>query len=147
MKLSAQVWKIWTTVSGLICPETKSSSKYVKAIQTDEVCDRLAMKVAGPIDHSRWLTMSIRILQIYTRTAIPSHGLKMIATYICQVYAPMWFRIKSKTKFTKSPSHIPSSDSCSWSEVQIVVKPVIQRNAYFAEHVIMLTSMRCCCHG
>ena len=131
---------VWTDLSR----DQKLLYQYVKAIQTGEVSDRLAMQVAGPIDHSRWLTLSIRILQIYTRTAIPSHGLKMIATYICQVYAPMWFRIKSNTKFTKGPSHILRLMQLVREEpleVQIVVKPVIQRNAYFAEPGIMLTSM------
>ena len=44
--------------------------------------DRLAMQVVGPIDHSRWLTLSGRTLQIYTKTTNHSPGLSMIVQYI-----------------------------------------------------------------
>ena len=131
---------IWSDLSR----DQKLLYQYVKAIQTGEVSDRLAMQVVGPIDHSRWLTLSIRILQIYTRTAAPSLGLRMIATYICQVYAPMWFLIKAHSKFTQGPMHILKLIELvrdQPEEVQVIVKPAIQRNAYFAEPGIMLTSM------
>ena len=131
---------VWTDLSR----DQKLLYQYVKAIQTGVVSDRLAIQVAGPIDHSRWLTLAIRLLQIYTRTATPSSGLKMIVTYICQVYAPMWFLIKAQSKFTKGPSHILKLIQLVRDQpvqVQGVVKPAIQRNAYFAEPGIMLTSM------
>ena len=131
---------VWTDLSR----DQKLLYQYVKAIQTGVVSDRLAIQVAGPIDHSRWLTLAIRLLQIYTRTASPSTGLKMIVTYICQVYAPMWFLIKAQSKFTQGPSHILRLIQLVNDQplhVQAVVKPAIQRNAYFAEPGIMLTSM------
>ena len=131
---------VWTDLSR----DQKLLYQYVKAIQSSLVIDRLSIQVAGPIDHSRWLTLAIRLLQIYTRTAPPSSGLKMIVTYICQVYAPMWFLIKAQSKFTNGPSHILKLIQMVRDQpvqVQGVVKPAIQRNAYFAEPGIMLTSM------
>ena len=88
--LDENVWKD-------LSRDQKLLYQYVKAIQTGVVSARLAIQVAGPIDHSRWLTLAIRNTQIYTRTADPSPGLQMIVTYICQVYAPMWFRIKAQS--------------------------------------------------
>ena len=131
---------VWSDLSR----DQKLLYQYVKAIHSGEVSDRLALQVAGPIDHSRWLTLAIRILQIYTRTADPSSGLRIIVTYICQVYAPMWFLIKAHSKFTQGPSHIFKLIQLVRDqplEVQAVVKPAIQRSTYFAEPGIMLTSM------
>ena len=65
---------VWTDLSR----DQKLLYQYVKAIESGVVSDRLAMQRAGPIDHSRWLTLSIRILQMYTRAANPSSQLKMI---------------------------------------------------------------------
>ena len=56
----------------------------------------------------------------------------------------MWFLIKAHSKFTQSPLHILKLIQLVRGqplEVQDVVKPAIQRNAYFAEPGIMLTSM------
>ena len=118
--------------------------QYTKAIQSGHVSDRLAAQVAGPIDHSRWLTLGIRLEILYTRTENPSEGLKMIVTYICQVYVPMWFSIKCHSKFTQGPAHLFKLLQLvkgQPTQVQELVKPHIQRNAYFAEAGIMLTAM------
>ena len=136
-KLPDIVWKD-------LSRDQKLLYQYRQAIAQGEVTEQLAGQVAGPIDHSRWLTLAIRILQIYTRTFDPSDGLKTISAYICQVYSPMWFSIKAHSKFTKGPSHLFQKLQLVKEQplhVQAVVKPHIQRNAYFAEPSIMLTSM------
>ena len=99
----------------------------------------LASQIAGPLNHARWLTLAIRLLQLYTRTEDPSPGL--IVTYIQQVYVPSWFHIKSHPHFTADPSNmfmqmrrvVVLSD-----EDQSIIKPVVQRNAYFAHPSTML---------
>ena len=106
--------------------------------------DKLAAQVAGRIDHSRWLTLGIRIIQDYTKTSDPSDGLKTITAYIFQVYSSIWFAIKRHSKFTRGPSHLHLLLQLVKDQplhVQVVVKPHIQRNAYFAEPGIMLTAM------
>ena len=80
--------------------------KYTKAIATGSVDDNLKHQIAGPLNHSRWLTLAIRLLQLYTRTENPSDALVNIVTYIVKVYSPSWFKIKSKAKFTSSPSNL-----------------------------------------
>ena len=56
----------------------------------------------------------------------------------------MWFTIKAHSKFTSGPRHLFQKLQLVKGQplhVQTVVKPHIQRNAYFAEPSIMLTSM------
>ena len=37
--------------------------EYIKAISDGEVSNRLSTQVAGPLNHSRWLTLAIGLLQ------------------------------------------------------------------------------------
>lgn len=118
--------------------------RYIKAISEGSVSQQLAVQVAGPLNHSRWLTLAIRLLQLYTRTASPSDGLKTIVEFIMNVYGPCWFLIKQKSKFTSGPSilyHQMSLIKTQKENVQVTVKPVVQRNAYMAEPGIMLCAM------
>ena len=60
-----------------------------------------ARRKPGPVNHSRWLTLAIRLLILYTRTDQPCDSLVHLARYIQQVYAPMWFAVKSNQRFDK----------------------------------------------
>lgn len=118
--------------------------RYAKAIAAGRVPDNLSAQMAGPINHSRWLTLAIRLMILYTRTDQPCHGLTLIVQYIVQVYCVVWFLIKKRSKFTFGPSHLftqitlINTQSC---EVQNVVKPTVQRNAYFAHPSTLLCAM------
>ena len=86
----------------------------------------------------------LELLQLYTRTSEPSDGLRKIVRFIQQVYGPSWFAIKKTPKYTGGPDllfqqmmHIKSQPE----DVQKVVKPVVQRNAFMAEPGVMLCSM------
>ena len=117
---------------------------YTKAIATGQVSKRLAAQVAGPLNHSRWITLALRAQQLYTRTTTPSVGLITIVTFIQAVYSPSWFRIKSHVKFTSSPSNLHYQMELVINqpqEIQDIVKPVIQRNAYFADPSLILCGM------
>ena len=118
--------------------------RYVKAIAEGKVPDSLVAQVAGPVNHSRWLTLAIRLMILYTRTSRPTKGLKLVVKYILQVYSVIWFLIKRESKFTSGPSHLFTLISLVKTqspEVQSVVKPAIQRNAYLAHPSTMLCSM------
>ena len=79
--------------------------------------------------------------QLYTRTEDPPPGLVRVVTFIQQVYAHSWFQIKSHSHFTADPSNLfmqmrravklPQED-------QSIIRPVVQRNAYFAHPSTML---------
>ncbi|KAK0066895.1 hypothetical protein Bpfe_003630 [Biomphalaria pfeifferi] len=58
--------------------------------------EELARRNPGKMAHSRWLTTANRILRLYISQQNPTHSLQILATYIMQVYAPVWFAIKSK---------------------------------------------------
>ena len=109
-----------------------------------EVPASLTTQLAGPLNHSRWLTLAIRLLELYTKTPDPSSSLIKVVTFIMKVYVPMWFIIKSNPKFTKGPEHmfkqIQLVNQMS-PEVQSIVKPVVQRNSYLAHPSILLCSM------
>ena len=118
--------------------------RYTKAIESGIVTEDLARQVAGPVNHSRWLTLAIRQMQLYTRTANPSPTQVQFVTYLVQVYSVLWFSIKSKSKFTNGPMHLfklMKLIQCQSHETQEVVKPAVQRNAYYAHPSTMLCSM------
>ena len=138
--LEVKVWKDLSRDQQLLY-------RYAKAISSGQVPVDLARQVAGPTNHSRWLTLAIRLMQLYTRTDNPSPGLVQVVTYIVQVYTVVWFSIKSKSKFTWGPSHLFMQMSLIKSQsldTQTVVMPVVQRNAYFAHPSTLLCSMLEC---
>ena len=121
--------------------------RYTKAIASGRVPDDLGRQVAGPVNHSRWLTLGIRQMQLYTRTANPTQGQVLFVTYLVQVYSVIWFSIKSQSKFTYAPTHLFKLMTLIQllpEEIQGVVKPVVQRNAYYAHPSTMLCSMLEC---
>ena len=118
--------------------------RYTKAIASGVVPEDLARQMAGPVNHSRWLTFGIRQEILYTRTANPTPSQVMFVTYLVQVYSVMWFSIKSQSKFTHGPSHLfklMSLIKTQSQEAQGLVKPAVQRNGYFAHPSTMLCSM------
>ena len=135
--LSEEVWKDLSRDQQLLY-------RYTKAIQSGIVSEDLARQVAGPVNHSRWLTLAIRQLQLYTRTTAPTSTQVLFVTYLVQVYSVLWFSIKSQSKFTKGPLHLFKLMSLVKSqpqETQEVVMPAVQRNAYYAHPSTMLCSM------
>ena len=72
--------------------------QYCLAVGSGHLSPDVAVQVAGPLNHARWLTLATRILQLYTRTDSPSMELQKLTTFIVQVYGPMWFSIRYETK-------------------------------------------------
>ena len=64
---------------------------------------RFTHSKAGPPNSARWLTLAIRILILYTRTAEPTEELRRIVGFIQKVYAPGWFKIKMSNDFLEGP--------------------------------------------
>ena len=56
--------------------------RWTKAVASGSVPRTLANQVAGSINHSRWLTLAVRLLQLYTKTTNPSEALKKIIKFI-----------------------------------------------------------------
>ena len=58
-----------------------------KAVESGQCLDDLALQKSGPVVHSKWLTTTNRLLQLYVATANPSKNLVELVTYVMTVYA------------------------------------------------------------
>ncbi|KAK0069077.1 hypothetical protein Bpfe_001259 [Biomphalaria pfeifferi] len=147
-----------TNILGIGCDGTATNTGPAGELSTDqrylhEMClsgmtgccsEELARRNPGKMAHSRWLTTANRILRVYISQQNPTHSLQMLATYIMQVYAPVWFAIKSKPSCVDGTKHIWLTVNLSRSlptEVKNIIDPVIQRNAYFAHPENLLIAM------
>ena len=132
--------KVWKDLSR----DQKLLYRWTKAVEAGVVPPELAIQVAGPINHSRWLTLAIRTLELYTKTTSPSSGLRSVVRFIMQVYSPSWFKIKSNSKFTSGPANLFLQMRLIKDQpmdVKETVMRVVQRNAYFADPGVLLCSM------
>lgn len=60
-----------------------------KAVTFGSCSSELALRNPGKISHARWFTTANSILgRLYIGTEIPSDNLKIISTYVVQVYVP-----------------------------------------------------------
>lgn len=104
----------------------------------------LARRNPGKMAHSRWLTTANRILRLYISTKNPTPSLQQLATFIVQVYAPVWFAIKTTPSCKDGARHVWLTVHLSRAmpdKVRAVIDPVIQRNAYFAHPENLLLAM------
>ena len=114
------------------------------AIREGTIPDDLAKRSPGNLNHARWLTTGSRILRLYVSTEDPTDNLRSLAKFVMEVYAPMWFLIKSNPYVEFGPRHICTALSLirkQPEEIARVVFPVLQRNSYFAHSDNILLSM------
>ena len=82
----------------------------------------------------RWLTLTIRILCVYSRETKPTPTLKQLVYFIVQVYAPTWFEIKKSSKFHESPKIlfdcIQRMKQLPFEDIKRTALENIQRNAF-----------------
>lgn len=96
------------------------------------------------MSHSRWLTTANRILRLYVATVEPSQNLRTLATFIMNVYGPMWFSIKKSSSCFDGPNHVMDMTQRSRyldDSLKKIVDPVIQRFAFYAHPENLLLSM------
>lgn len=80
--------------------------EYCKGISDGFVSEPWVHRKIGPVNHARWLTLAVRLLALYTRTTSPSMGLVQLASFICRVYAPTWFKVKQSGSLKDIPKLI-----------------------------------------
>ena len=119
--------------------------RYARGISTGHLEENLIQQKPGPINHSRWLTLAIRIMICYTRTEEPTPGMIKIISFIVKVYCPGWFLIKMNHNFVHGPSNLFEQMRLIMTTQEIDVRQVamktVQHNAYFAEPGMMVTCM------
>ena len=117
----------------------------IRAVETGHVSERLANLYPGKMAHSRWLTTANRIMRLmYVSVKNPSDTLKNIAHFVSTVYAPGWFIIKMNPQAVNGAKNLQKilKLCCNLSEdIFAIVKPVVQRNAYFAHPENILVAM------
>ena len=79
--------------------ELSTDQKYLYEIHISvaqgSVPDDLANRSPGNLNHARWLTTANRIFRLYVATESPSDGLKSLCYLVMNMYAPMWFTLKT----------------------------------------------------
>jgi hypothetical protein len=96
------------TLKDLSCDQ-RLLLEYVLGVSKGNVDHKYAKWKIGPLNHSRWLTLAIRLLCIWTRgTYLPEmqDKLQQIIKFIVQVYAVSWFEIKLDNKFHNQQLYI-----------------------------------------
>ena len=102
----------------------------------------------GPISHSRWLTLCLRILILYMK----SHRLKgknkanllTLVQFLMSNYVPMWFACKQHTRITDGPKHLFNQIKLTKvlkDPVLSIVRENISQNAYWAHPEVLLLAM------
>lgn len=119
--------------------------KICHAIQSGKVDTSLANMKPGPMVFSRFVTTACRVLRYYVSNDRPSRNLITLASFIIQVYGPMWFSIKSEDSIAMGPKHlfkyIQLIREHTEKTIQDIVFPVIERNSYFAHPENVLLAM------
>ncbi|GBL94386.1 hypothetical protein AVEN_7359-1 [Araneus ventricosus] len=91
------------------------------AISRGECYSELALRKPGPVTHSRWLTISGRILRLHVVTVKPSDNLIILATYIMKIQRQPLLGI-TKTYRTVSNEAIQVLSGCPPLDLKIRVE-------------------------
>ena len=87
----------------------------------------------GPLCHSRWLTLAIPLLALYTQEKKPNETLKKPVSYTIKIYAFAWFEIKTSSKLHEGPKilfTISRLNQLPDEDVKEFAHQSIQRNAF-----------------
>ena len=77
-------------------------------------------------------------------TVHPEKHLITLVNFVMKVYVPMWFEIKANPYVASGARHISKAISLvrqETEEIEKIVVPVLQRNAYLAHHENVLIGM------
>ena len=129
-----------------VCSDLSQDQKYLlraalavqKGYADTTAADLTFLEKASPgiLNHARWLTCANRTLRLYMSSENPSQSLLHLVSYIVQVYAPCWFRIKRFPYCyhgARNFYYMLQRTACYPDDAirNVVYKP-LQRNAYFA---------------
>lgn len=128
--------------------DLSSDQKYlyqiINAVRKGKCEQTLANCKPGPLNHARFLTLSNRILRLYISKEKPSLTLTFLATFVVQVYGPMWFISKWKNELYEGPKiFFKYIQLIKWlpPTPKNLVRKIIEFNSYFAHCENILLSM------
>ena len=110
--------------------------------------DSFKHRQIGPHSHARWLNLANRLCRIFCcdhqLSPDDTAKLTLLVSFIAGVYAPMWFNIKIKHKWTEGPNHILKQLQLVRDQdkkVRDVVEPFIKSTAWNSHPEAVLQSM------
>ena len=86
--------------------------KIVRMVTTGDLDIPVLNQMIGEINHSRWLTTACRACRLwlsklpFEKNSPEYQSLKLIVTFIVDVYAVMWFNIKCEPNISHGSKHI-----------------------------------------
>ena len=115
-----------------------------RAVASGHCPEDVANATPGKVVHSRWLTTACRVLRLYMASPDPSDVLRQITEYVMYVYTPTWFEIKSRESIAMGGKHVFNMVTRLRKlpeHIQLLVRPSVQRNAYFAHSENFILSL------
>lgn len=128
----------------LLSTDQKYLYEIHESVSKGLISEDLAYRSPGNLNHARWLTTANRLLRLYVATETPNENLQSLCHFVMLVYIPMWFEIKTKPFVEDGPKHIFQSLRLVRKlpkNIQKIVKPIIERNAFFCHPENVLLSM------
>ena len=120
------------------------------SVKSGKLRKELLSLTPGPISHSRWLTLALRILLLYMTkhklTGKHKKNLHMLVSFLMTNYIPMWFTIKRIGKLESSAQILYKQMELIKllnDPVASIAKKNVERNAYAAQSETLLTCMLC----
>ena len=116
----------------------------VNAVKTGVVPDRFNSRTPGRLNHARWLTLANRVLRLYISTEDPSNELILLAKFIVNSYAVVWFDIKKHSNcWNAAPHYYKMIETSRFLPVRyrIIVQQVLKRNSYPAHIESIILAM------
>jgi hypothetical protein len=103
----------------------------------------------GNYHHARWLTLANRALWFYCTTHRPNAKLKKLVSFIVNVYAPFWFRIKTRNNISEGSKlffeGLTLVLSCPGLDQKDInsCKATLSNNSFYAHPEWILLAMLC----
>jgi hypothetical protein len=138
----------------------KFSDDIIQRLSADQmylykICDSVMNKTAPPTTffgnyhHARWLTLANRALWLYVTTEKPNSKLKKLVSFILNVYAPLWFSVKTKKVVSEGSKLfflalqlVKNCDGLNAKDID-TCKKTLNTNSYYAHPEWILLAMLC----
>lgn len=124
--------------------------KFLHAVVKGKLDPEVAALTCGKLSHSRWLTCGMRCMLLYMSKhdlgPDDTKVLRLLATWVAQVYLPMFFEIKVKHNIKYGPCHLIKLFRL-WKKQDARVKnasePYLRKESWWAHPENILISLLC----
>ena len=135
-------------VRAKLSTDAANALKLLRAVTTGHLTPEVASLKVGPLSHARFLTTGMRILMLY----MSEHGLgdhdaevlKLLATWVTQVYFPLHFAIKARFRINYGPDHLLRL-FCLWRQqdplVRTATEAYLRKEAWWAHPEPLLLNL------